>query len=442
MTNLPLLIITAMIVCLLIAPSEMLLITAVAALITLVVSGDPTQLIQHVGPNAVNVLATMTATQVCIHKMMEGGLGERLAFWIANITAQPIFKNVPIGILIPATFVPVTMVTAAMFHNLTAILVLAPIAIYLCKRFEIENQVPLLSAMLIASNLGGASSAFGDTPAILQRQIWNFSPATFAASMVPRNFVILIVLTSLTCWLTARGFRSRLTGAQENLIRSRIRNEFRDKHTYAVFDRRQSAIGTVGLITFIASQFSPFGGMQIASAILLPLLIMTPSEKRAKTLLALGLEPTLVILSIFIVAGNAEQSNFIKHIVDLVHSHSGVGHVEALAYFLTAGISADGAAMTLAAAIHSATAGNLLSAWQLAGGICAGSSMLASSASAGPVLCLIARENGSSKFSFRSYAKFGVPFSVLMLVIYIGMNAIEAHQGSNGLQTNARRIFK
>ena len=60
---------------------------------------------------------------------------------------------------------------------------------------------------------------------------------------------------------------------------------------------------------------------------------------------------------------------------------------------MTLGISADGAAAALVHPLHAWTNGSLLTAWKLAAGICAGSSVFLTSASAGPIaLCTLQTE--------------------------------------------------
>jgi Na+/H+ antiporter NhaD/arsenite permease-like protein len=85
---------------------------------------------------------------------------------------------------------------------------------------------------------------------------------------------------------------------------------------------------------------------------------------------------------------------------------------------VTAAISADGAAAMLTQLVHTQANGAYSAAWSLASGICAGSSMLLTSASAGPILIEVAHRN-NVELSFRDYAKFGVPFSAAMIAIYL-----------------------
>jgi len=67
----------------------------------------------------------------------------------------------------------------------------------------------------------------------------------------------------------------------------------------------------------------------------------------------------------------------------------------------------------------------MLSAWQLSSGICAGSSVFLTSASAGPILYATCKGYGH-ELSFRAYARFGFPFSLVMMAIYVTLNSVLA----------------
>jgi Na+/H+ antiporter NhaD/arsenite permease-like protein len=110
--------------------------------------------------------------------------------------------------------------------------------------------------------------------------------------------------------------------------------------------------------------------------VLAGLILCTPKEKRVEAYTTLGLEVIVVIFSIFIVAKAVEHTPLVHHMAEFLKAHQDNGAIELVAYLLTAGISADGAAATLAPVVHRLTEGSMFSAWQLACGICAGSSTL------------------------------------------------------------------
>src|SRR5262249_54442919 len=151
------------------------------------------------------------------------------------------------------------------------------------------------------------------------------------------------------------------------------------------------------------------------------LVAFIPEHKRADAYTSLGLEAIIVILSLAVVAVAVKQTPLVQWAAEYLRHHNGEGVIETTPHFVTTGISAAGAAMTLAEVTHRATHGTMVSAWQLACGICAGSSTLLTAASAGPIINAISRRAGR-ELTFKAYARFGLPFSVVMMAIYLAIN--------------------
>lgn len=427
MSNLAIYILLAMMAALLTWPTRMMTITSVAALFTLMVSGaSAPETIQRVAPNFATVLMVMSATQLAVKRILQGGAGEHISVVIAKLAAHAWFRRIPASILLPVLFVPASMLLAGVLHNITAIAVLTPLALAVCTRYGVHPGV-MLSAMLISSNLGGASMAFGDTPAIIQREHWGFTPAQFAVAMLPRNLVIQVALTCATCFATWFPARTRTTDWREMLGRLKTRDELvRDACFRVGTQRRQAIAGVVVLAAFIGLQFVfPHQTLVLACAALLVLVLLTPERHRTEALTVLGLEPIIVIGSLFVVAAAVSHTPWVLNFNAYLAHKSTPGLIEAVAYVLTAGISADGAAAMLAPLVHQTTGGSMISAWQLASGICAGSSVFLTSASAGPILYAISRLSGFT-LTFRAYARFGLPFSILMVAMYLLLNRVFA----------------
>lgn len=427
--NLPLAILAAMIAALLCTRLSMATVCSLAALAAMLAAGlaggagGSKTLLAHIAPEVATVFVVMSATQLAVRGILQGGAGDRISIAIAAVAAHRCLRRTPAAVLLPAIFVPAAMGLAMLLHNITAILVLTPLALNLCARYRVRPTA-LLAAMLIASNLGGASMAFGDTPAIIQREHWGFSAATFAAAMLPRNLVVLAILTAAAClasWLPAR---REATNWLDTLQRLRARDDIAAQGRYPAAHRRQATVGWLAMAAFIALQFLfPTASLLTGAAVLALLVIFTPENQRVEAYTALGLESILVIFSIFIVAGSVHQAPLVHALTDALKAHRGSGAIEICAYLLTSGISADGSAATLAPLVHELSGGSMFSAWQLACGICAGSSTLLTAASAGPILNAISRGAGQ-ELTFRDYCKFGLPFSAVMMLVYVGFNLL------------------
>jgi Na+/H+ antiporter NhaD/arsenite permease-like protein len=419
--NICLAILGVMIALLFAFPRLMMTITATTALCMIAICGPMP--VESTAAHLLTVLLVMSATQLAVHRIFESGAEARLCRVIGSLATHPFFFRVPATILLPAVFVPTTWIMAAILHNVTAIAIAVPLVSRMSRRFGID-PLNTFCALLVASNLGGASTAFGDGPAIMQREFWGFSPAVFAAAMVPRNLVQVAILTLVTAALTWWPTRKTASNWTETYRRLKLRGQmergglFRD-----AVDNRPALLAALVLLAFIGLQFVfPSGALQLSALALLTLILLVPEGERADAFMVLGLEPIVVIASLFTIASTVQRTPLFSSLASLV-MHPGHGHIELTAYFATLAISADGAAAALVQLVHGSSNGSVLSAWQLAGGICAGSSALLTSASAGPIIYALVRLHGH-ELSFRRYAAFGIPFSIVMIVVSILFNMV------------------
>jgi len=188
-----------MIVLLFAFPRRLMVVTAATALLMVAICGAKP--VEGVAPHLLTVLLVMCSTQLAVQRILESGVEVRLCSALASMATHRFLAHVPATILLPAIFLPNTWLLAAIVHNITAIAIAVPLLSRLTRRFGVDPR-NTFCALLIASNLGGASSSFGDGPAIMQRESWGFTPAVFASAMVPRNLVLLAILTLLTAYLT------------------------------------------------------------------------------------------------------------------------------------------------------------------------------------------------------------------------------------------------
>jgi Na+/H+ antiporter NhaD/arsenite permease-like protein len=390
----------------------------VAALLALAALPDHIgTIIGKVGPSLLGVLIMMSAVQLAVSMIMD----ERGADWLGDVLGAPLrsarLSNVPASVLVPGMLMPLAMVSAAMIHNIPAVALLAPITFSLCQRIGIP-WVPALVGLIPASNLGGASAAWGDTPAIIQRQIWGFDVSTFALNMLPRNLVILSILIVVVAgWSYCLDRRTGNRWKQEH-ERLRLRDQIlarRIRSAGATCDQFLGAGGLFGL--FVAQMLSPTYALAVSMAILATLLAFRTGGDFLRSTFVLGEEAVLAIAALFTISAAIEHSPLLTVIAEKLLANRN-GGVEAVAFFVTSLISADGAAAMLAPVVHAKHDGSLQAAWALASGICAGSTALLTSASAGPILMEAAKRSGAP-FSFRTYAAFGIPFSLIMLGSYL-----------------------
>jgi Na+/H+ antiporter NhaD/arsenite permease-like protein len=395
----------------------------IAALLALAASpGHVGAIIGKVGPSLLGVLVMMSAVQLAVSMAMDDRGGD----WLGAVLARPLhaarLANVPASVLVPIMLMPLAMACAAAIHNIPAVALLAPIAFSLCQRLGIP-WIPSLVGLIPASNLGGASAAWGDTPAILQRQIWGFDVSTFAVNMLPRNLVMLgMLMLVVAVWSYWADRRTGNRWGQEH-ERIRLRDQMLARHARrasATVDQYLGGAGLIGL--FCAQMLPPTYALAVSMAILAALLAFRTSGDFVRSTFVLGDEAVLAIAALFTISAVIEHSPVLTMIAETMLSNRN-GGVEIVAFFVTSLISADGAATMLAPVVHAKHDGSLEAAWSLASGICAGSTALLTSASAGPILIEAAKRSGAP-MSFRTYAAFGVPFSMVMLVSYLTLSSL------------------
>ncbi len=396
----------------------------IAALLALAASpGEIPAILGRVGPSLIGVLIMMTAVQLAVAMVLD----ERGSDWLGAIVARPLnmpwLARMPASVLVPCMLMPLAMVCAAAIHNIPAVALLAPLAFSLCQRLNIPI-LPSLVGLIPASNLGGASAAWGDSPAILQRQIWGFDVSTFAANMLPRNLLVLLVLMAVvgtwSFWTDKKNSRSRI---METFDRIRIRDQQYARSAHRVSPSTDQYLGGLGLVSLFAVQIlHPVYALAGSMAVLALLLTCRTSSDFVKSTFVLGDEAVLAISALFTISAVIEHSPLLAVIIEeSMKNHR--GGIEVVAFIVTSMISADGAAAMLASVVHAKDNGSLDSAWSLASGICAGSTAMLTSASAGPILIEAAKRSGIP-LTFRTYAGFGIPFSLLMLIGYLGLSGV------------------
>lgn len=417
LSNIPLFMVALMVGALLIRPEiGMARAALVAAFISLACNPVSIPTVLALASKQIfTVIVVMSATTLPVIFILEDGIGEKISAAIVRLFAHRFLRRVPTSVLLPVLFLPISMIVAMWLHNIPAIGVLAPLAIVLAKRFSAPIH-PVLFGMLVASNLGGASFAAGDTPAIIQRQTFGFGVATFSSAMVPRNLVVLFALVvAVTIWSWWPN-RHKNTSWMELYDRLMARDTF-DVHSCVVPKINFLRIGAfAALAAIFGSQFFSTTATLLVSLTIMIIFLATSNRFMASTFI-LGQETIIAIVGLFVLAVSVEQTPLMHSLVQgMIHNNK--GGVELAAYLVTAAISADGAAAMLTQLVHTQANGAYSAAWSLASGICAGSSMLLTSASAGPILLEVAHRN-NVEISFRDYAKFGVPFSAAMISIYL-----------------------
>lgn len=384
---------------------------------------------QHYAPIAI----LFTAVAIPAH-MIERSNGFRwFAAYLALRLARFRMKNPRLTLpLLVTLMLGLTYVAAALMHNVTSILIMTPIIIRLCDSFGVPSRW-LLCGALIASNLGGFSTRWGDTPNIIESRVWSLTAGDFMREVVPANLIVMVVLGAVVLRLTRREVArapitrdgSTVTVNGQTFTDAIIAADWRKALRDLTVDRHLLLVGLGTLTAFIILHviFDEYkfviGALAILAAILLE-----RSDHRFETLKSLGFDVYLAFAAIFVLAECVGNSWIGDKLQELINSTATPGKgAEPWAICLTGYL---GTMFTEAASWASLASDKIFesskghsAAWALGGGICAGSSSLVTAASAGVIL---AEESGRFKeahaVTFRRYLPFGLGFSAFMLVFY------------------------
>ncbi len=137
-----------------------------------------------------NVIFLLTGMMIIANILSETGLFQ----WIA-IQAVKLGKGDPLRIMILLSLV--TAVTSAGLDNVTVVVLIAPVTLYVASNLRV-SPIPLLIAEVLASNIGGASTLIGDPPNILIGSAASIDFITFLANMAPPILGILVLFIPLS----------------------------------------------------------------------------------------------------------------------------------------------------------------------------------------------------------------------------------------------------
>lgn len=319
-----------------------------------------------------------------------------------------------------------TYVTAGLMHNVTSILIMTPVIIRLCASYQVPSRW-ILSAALIASNLGGFSTRWGDTPNIIESATWGLKAGDFMREVLPANLIVLAVLILAATILTQRGIsrRSREAGKTQipfyTLQVAQTAADWKKAKSDLAIDTRLLVIGMVLLVFFIVLHVIftklaiAIGAITIVTAVLLE-----RKKHRYQTLTSLGFDVYLAFAAIFVLAGCVSHSWIgatLYH--QLIAAKAAPWVIAVTGYFGTTFTEAASWATAVSQSIQQLDSSHA-AAWALGGGICAGSSSLVTAASAGIILAEESQRFNDPEhaINFKRYLAFGLPFSLFMLGFY------------------------
>jgi Na+/H+ antiporter NhaD/arsenite permease-like protein len=372
-----------------------------------------------------DITILFTAVAIPAH-MIERSQGFKwIAAWLGHQLGKIRLRHPRITMpLLVAILLLTTYVTAGLMHNVTSILIMTPVIIRLCASYQIPSRW-ILSAALVASNLGGFSTRWGDTPNIIESAAWGLQAGDFMREVLPANLLVLAALIIVATVLTQRGVAARASTAVRvpfyTLQVAQTAADWKKAKSDLAIDTRLLAVGLSLLAFFILLHviFPPLAIAIGAATIVIAILLERKSE-RYHSLTSLGFDVYLAFAAIFVLAGCVSHSWIGATLFQQLIAAKAAPWVIALTgYFGTTFTEAASWATAVSHSIQQLDPSHA-AAWALGGGICAGSSSLVTAASAGIILAEESQRFNDPEhaITFRRYLAFGLPFSLFMLVFY------------------------
>ncbi len=144
--------------------------------------------------------------------MILAGILRRTGFfqWIA-IRVVRISRGEPLRLLILLSVV--TAVLSAFLDNVTTVVLVVPVTLYVASVLGI-SPMPFLVAQILASNIGGSATLIGDPPNILIGSASGLDFTEFLFNMAPAAIIIMVVFVALTPLLFRRQLQGSTNGVE------------------------------------------------------------------------------------------------------------------------------------------------------------------------------------------------------------------------------------
>lgn len=139
-----------------------------------------------------NVIFLLISMMIIVNVLRPTGF-----FEYAAIKSAKLGDGHPLRVMI--LFVVTTAVLSAFLNNVTTVLIIAPVSLYIAKACKVDARM-LLIAEAIASNIGGTATLIGDPPNMMIASKAGLSFMDFIYNLTPIVLLLMVVLVLLIWW--------------------------------------------------------------------------------------------------------------------------------------------------------------------------------------------------------------------------------------------------
>ena len=365
-----------------------------------------------------DTLFLLIGMMIIVNTAKDSGLFEFIAIKTAKLA-----RGSPMRVLL--LFSLVTALVSSVLDNVTTVLLLTPMLLYITRLMDV-NPVPFLLAEVFASNIGGTATLIGDPPNIMIGSAAGLSFNEFLLNMGPIAAVDLLLTFGLI-YLLYRGAmkvskdkRKRITSTIENL------NEEEAIRDYPLFKKSVTIIIGVVALFFIHDRLGlePAVVALFGASTLLLWSGMEPDDILEK------IEWTAIFffIGLFILVGALVQTGVINAVARWIMGYiDSTGEALIIITWFSAIASAivDNIPLTAAMIPLIKAMGGSMNIyplwWALSLGACLGGNGTAIGASANVVVIGIASREGI-KITFMDFLKAGLV--VMITTVAVGMGIL------------------
>ena len=387
-------------------------------------------LLEHVDFGTIFLLLGM---MIIVNTARGSGLFEYIAIRTAKLA-----NGSPIRILI--LFALVTAVVSAFLDNVTTVLLLTPMLLYVARVMKL-NPVPFLVTEIFASNIGGAATLIGDPPNIMIASSAGLTFNEFLIHLGPIMVVNMVILLLMMYVIYGRSMKVS-PGEREEMVRTLDGLDERAAITDRVLFRQSViVIAFVVLLFFIHDRIGeilhvvlpfvdPAMGLEPAEVALIGAAILLFWSRQSPEEIFEKIEwPALFFFGgLFVIVGALVETGIISSIAQVMVENVGsTGEAMFIVTWFAAIASAIVDNIPLTAAmiplIHDlgATMDVYPLWWSLALGACLGGNGTAIGASANVVVIGIAEREGIG-ITFIDFLKVGM--LVLFVTVAVGFGIL------------------
>lgn len=374
------------------------------------------QALETVGYN-LEVIFLLMGMMMIVEIMSDTGVFQ----WLAIRIAQAV-KGDPVKILVFISII--TAFFSAVLDNVTTILLVVPVTIFLAKRLEVDPE-PFVLLQIFMSNIGGTATMIGDPPNLIIASLGGLGFNDFIINLAP----IIIINTVVLLGSAALYFKKRMVVSRElkqSIMELDVKRSIKDKKLLA----QSLVLFSIVIIGFLTNSITNIGLAIIA--ILGSMILIFVSKRKPEEIFAKIEWDTLFFFGgLFVLVDGIEKLGIIKiigeHIVRLTN-----GNLSMTSSFIL--IISTILSPIVGSIPHTLSFGKIIAEiipgyvgntevlwWALSLGACLGGNMTIVGAAANIVGSSVAKKVGI-EISFKEFFKWGiivVSQSTILSLIYI-----------------------